>query len=126
MVVLWNNCAMARRGAPDGNKNALKHGFYSKQMRPTELADLDALMDVGLSNEINMLRVLLRRILDIAAGEMTPELAISVLNATGTNMTRLANMMKTQKYLNGDGGGNMMSILSQALNEVVKELAEQP
>ena len=116
---------MTKRGAPLGNKNALKHGFYSKQMRATEAEDLEALMDASLSNEINMLRVLLRRTLEIAEGQLDVDTTLSILNAAGANMTRLANLMKTQKFLAGESTDDFMKTLSEALNEVVKELAEE-
>jgi hypothetical protein len=30
-----------KRGAPPGNQNALKHGFYSRRFRNLEMGDLD-------------------------------------------------------------------------------------
>lgn len=75
IVNLWNNCSMGR-GAPIGNKNALKHGFYSRQMRAVEKDDLSELVDAGLSNEIAILRILLRRAIEISNGVTDYDLAI--------------------------------------------------
>ena len=47
------------RSVPKGNKNALKHGFYSRHFRQAELQKLDVLVGGGMSllSEIAALRV---------------------------------------------------------------------
>ncbi len=46
-----------KRGAPEGNQNARKHGFYSQCLDPKELEDLSAAAKVyGLDQEIAILR----------------------------------------------------------------------
>ena len=46
-----------KRGAPKGNRNAQKHGFYSQCLNPKELEDLSAAAKVdGLDQEIAILR----------------------------------------------------------------------
>ena len=45
-------------GAPLGNQNARKHGFYSKVMDEAEKADFELAMEVdGIDEEIALLRV---------------------------------------------------------------------
>lgn len=52
-------------GAPKGNQNALKHGFYARSLSDQESADLVSLMASGeLDDELAMTRVLIRRIWD--------------------------------------------------------------
>jgi len=51
-----------RVGAPAGNTNALKHGFYSTQLRSGDLADLETYQFSGLIDAITMLRVVIRRV----------------------------------------------------------------
>ena len=54
-----------RRGAPHGNKNALKHGFYSRQFKKADLVDLESADFIGLKDEITMLRVFMRRVIQL-------------------------------------------------------------
>ena len=56
-------------GAPEGNWNAFKHGFYSKRFRPLELSDLDTALGDGLEDEIALLRVIIRRVFECANDE---------------------------------------------------------
>lgn len=51
-----------RSGAPLGNLNALKHGYYSKAFRKVERDDLD-IIEKNLISELNALRVIGRRIM---------------------------------------------------------------
>jgi hypothetical protein len=55
-----------RPGGQPGNRNALKHGFYSKLFKPGELDDLNAVLADGLTDEIAMLRVVVRRLFALA------------------------------------------------------------
>ncbi len=52
-----------RTGAPKGNTNALKHGFYRRRVSPAEQDALfDEGADVNLTQETILLRVLLHRL----------------------------------------------------------------
>lgn len=53
-----------RRGAPRGNRNALKHGFYSAAFQRTERQFLLRLPGADLSPEIELIRVQLYRFLE--------------------------------------------------------------
>jgi len=53
-----------RRGAPKGNQNARKHGFYSKVLDEAEQLDLELATGVeGIDDEIALLRVKIKSIL---------------------------------------------------------------
>ena len=109
-----------KRGAPFANTNALRHGFYARAYKTGELADLDAILSEGLRDEITMLRVATRRVIDFIAEFETPKEATATLGALGLAATRLATLLRTQKIL--DGEQSTSTVLSQALAEVVKEL----
>lgn len=57
-----------KRGGQHGNKNALKHGFYSNQLEGRDRSDLSNLSPYSLDSEIALLRVLMRRILQSSRG----------------------------------------------------------
>jgi hypothetical protein len=99
----------------------LEFGFYAQAFHAGELADLDAMLNEGLQDEIAMLRVATRRVIEFISEFETPKEAVATLGALGLAATRLATLLRTQKLLAG-GEHNTAAALSQALAEVVKEL----
>ncbi len=110
-----------RRGAPAGNQNALKHGFYAKGMTTLEVEDLDACMAEGLADEIAMLRVFVRRVFTQARQVKDPELAINYLRALGMSAVDLAALMRTERLIGG-GKSSAHEALLKALTAVQQEL----
>ena len=113
------------RGGQPGNKNALKHGFYSPGFKPNETADLEEVAgDVDLRDEITMMRVIIRRVFTHAedCGDDRESWAM-VLGSLGSASTRLAGLLRTQKLLDG-GGSDVADALSQALREVTSEISK--
>lgn len=118
------------RGAPRGNRNALKHGFYSRYMRKTDLEDVDLLSEAeggmnSLVPEILLLRIQVRRLLESiqeaeAQGKELDWLAC--LNGLGLASLRIAKLLRTQKSLAEDQASNLSGIISQALSDIAKEL----
>jgi hypothetical protein len=79
--------------------NALKHGFYSKHFQRSEVKDLEENRD--LREEIKMMRVVTRRLLEAAqeckeVGELS-----NLLNTLGLAATRVGGLMRTRKFLAG-------------------------
>ena len=120
---------MKNRGAQKNNTNALKHGFYSKQFRNSEIDGLTALKAAGhqdLASEIALLRVVIYRTLaqaDLAASDPAAHVDwLSYLSALGLAATRIANLLRAQKILEGDQGEAVASTISLALQDIAKEL----
>lgn len=105
-----------KRGGQPGNLNALKSGFYSKQFQMGEILDLEEAGD--LQEEIGMMRVVTRRLLKLARGCKDLGELINVLGALGLASTRVAGLMKTQKFI---GGSVFDDELKQAIDEVTKD-----
>lgn len=110
-----------KRGAQPGNNNTLKHGFYARAFKAGELDDLDIILADGLNDEIDMLRVATRRVIECIGEFTTPKEAVATLGALGLAATRLANLLSTQKILE-KSEQNTSIALSEALASVVKEL----
>ena len=112
-------------GAPPGNLNALKHGFYSRNFKPLELRDLDAALAEGLENEIAMLRVAARRLFETfqidRLPDLDPDLACSLLSALGLASLRVGSLMRVQTMLSGSSDP-VSTALAEALAQVQKEL----
>jgi hypothetical protein len=72
-----------KRGAPKGNLNALRHGIYSDQLRRADLAALQGIDPTSLKDEIAVLRVVARRLVElIKNSESAAELANLIHNLT--------------------------------------------
>ena len=120
------------RGAQPGNTNAIKHGFYSDRFRSGEIDDLETLAtaQTGLQEEISLMRVLIRRVLEHADEQHDaspdPNAALEIwsntLNALGNASSRLAGLLRTQQVLSSGSSNEILDALSTALQEVTLEL----
>ena len=112
-----------RPGAQPGNRNALKHGFYAKGYIPLELADLDTALGDGLTDEIALLRVIIRRVFDFANDHeaQTLETWSGSLNTLGAACTRLARLLRTNQILGGGGPEDTLRELAQAFGFAAHE-----
>ncbi|MEA3439735.1 MAG: hypothetical protein U9R58_05580 [Chloroflexota bacterium] len=91
------------RGAQPGNRNALKHGYYSPLFRSAELKNLKALSNPGLSDEIEMLRLVICRIVERASDEtLTFDQHLRYLNAISHATAQLSRLIRTQALLVGE------------------------
>jgi hypothetical protein len=100
-----------RRGAPKGNKNALKHGFYSKVLDEAEQLDFESAEGVnGIDDEIALLRVKIKSIL-----ERDPENVKLIMSATNT----LAGLVKTRYNISRE----QRKGLKEAIGNVLRDIA---
>jgi hypothetical protein len=109
------------RGAPKGNLNALKHGFYSRLFRPAEIGDLSADPGTSLEHEITLLRVMIRRTMELAEGINDLRDATQVLDALGAAAGRLSTLIRVQSNLN-QGHDALADEISIAIQQVNAEL----
>lgn len=110
-----------RRGAQPGNLNALKNGFYSRQLQSGELSDLEKVRGGNLQDEIDMLRVVMRRTLELSQEYETPQVMMKTLGALGLASIRIFRLMEAQKSL-VEGSKDVARAISQALDEVMEEM----
>jgi hypothetical protein len=115
---------MPRRGAPPGNLNALKHGFYSRGFRSMDINDLDSMLTVGLESEINMLRVSTRRLLELSQENGDVDTGIKLLSVLGMTATRLANLMRSQSIIGGGAQDDTLDSIIRALKDLNQEMCK--
>ena len=109
-------------GGQPGNLNAFKHGFYSRAFQWHERTDIDDLVIGGLDDEIHMLRVNMRRFMQLAEGVEDLDRAARVLDVLGMSATRLASMLKVQRFIEpAQGEGDVARAIGDALSAVVRE-----
>jgi len=107
-----------KKGAQPANTNALKHGFYSPRFTITELSDLETLLHAdGLDDEINLMRVQIRRLQQIANDDEDKQDLMDTLNTMGSASTRLAGMLRTNQAL-AHRQTDVAALLTQAIQEV--------
>jgi len=100
-----------RRGAPKGNQNARKHGFYSKVLDEAEQLDLELAAGVeGIDDEIALLRVKIKSIL-----AHDPDNVKLIMQATNT----LAGLVKTRFNISKEDKKG----LKEAIGNVLKDIA---
>ena len=108
-----------RGGAPFGNTNALKHGFYSRRFRKSEMDDLEATSFTGLRDEIAVLRVCIRRIVEWGASIQSFSDAMTFLRVVSLATGSLSRLIRTQQAI---GGSDIEGVILQAITEAGQEL----
>jgi hypothetical protein len=114
--------AKRSRGAQPGNINALKHGYYARKFREMESGDLDLLMMDGLESEINMLRVMTRRIFEGSGEQVNMDKLTKSLGALGLAATRLAGLLRTKHFLGGNKPEEVANAIRSAISQATKEM----
>ncbi len=123
----------SRRGAPSGNKNAYKHGFYSRDFPKTDLRDLESVDLKGLAEEISLTRLHLRKLTEYALAAPTLAEYLDILRVSNLYTSSLNRLVKTQILLAKEshrlGAGvdsSMIEMLEQALAEAQADWTFDP
>ena len=100
-----------KRGAPKGNQNARKHGFYSNVLDEAQRIDFELATGVdGIDDEIALLRVKIKSIL-----ERDPENIRLIIQATNT----LVRLVTTRYNISKEDTQG----LKEAIGNVLKDVA---
>ena len=123
-----------RRGAPSGNKNAVKHGFYARQFLRSDLHDLEENRIDSLADEIKLIRVYIRRVIDWNVTDpaarpgaedtrLTFSQSIELLRALSLASICLNRLIRTQQLLTPPA--NALDELHEALAEMIADMKQQ-
>ncbi len=103
--------AKRQAGAPKGNQNARRHGFYSRVLDEAGKLDFELASDVsGIDDEIALLRVKIKSVL-----EKDPENIKLVMQATNT----LATLVRTRYKITRE----QQKGLKEAIGNVLRDVA---
>jgi hypothetical protein len=106
----------------DTNQTPSGGGFYAGLFHQGELEALQRSLGASLSGEIDMLRVVMRRVFNRLIEEADDLKAwVAALTVLSAASQRLAGLLRTDQQL-GEGRVGVGSALSQALSEVLKEM----
>jgi hypothetical protein len=107
-------------GAQPGNTNALKSGFYSRTFTDEEVLEIGrlALAELSLDEEIGMLRILMRRVIE---SDLLPGEAMELFGRATGQLRRLveANIRLLHQ---GANANDVNSAMEKALDELAAEL----
>jgi hypothetical protein len=81
-------------GGQPGNHNAIKHGYYARHFRAAEIKDLENITP-GLQDEINMIRVFIRRVVAGADPKASKEENLEVLRHISFALQSLTRLVRT-------------------------------
>lgn len=88
--------------APKGNKNALKHGFYSKHLSRDEIATINKTDTTDLSGEIFLLRVIAGRLFKrLKTLSELSEQELKEVNTLTLITTAISTLARTQSIMGG-------------------------
>jgi uncharacterized protein YjcR len=105
---------MARKGAPAGNQNARKHGFYSRALSEAERLEIDELRDLeGVDDEIALIRWKLRQLI-----EDNPDRIDLQMQAAGM----IARLVRTRYQITKEQKKSLKEAVQRVLQEVAVPL----
>ena len=103
-----------KRGAPKGNQNARKHGFYSKVLDETEQLDFEIATSVeGIDDEIALLRVKIKSLLT-----HDPENIKLIMQATNI----LERLIRTRYNISKEDKKGLKEAIGNVLRDVALPL----
>lgn len=103
-----------KRGAPRGNQNARKHGFYSQVLDEAEKLQLDEARSVeGIDEEIAILRVKLLQLID----EHPDRIDMQVIAAN-----TIARLIRTKFNISAGQKKSLKEAITRVLTEIAVPL----
>jgi hypothetical protein len=120
-----------KRGGQSGNKNRLRHGFYSKSFTADENKRIDS-AELDVLAEINLIRVMLSRLenqisfkettrTDNNGAEYRDAHYLAQLHTLSAMTTNIATLIRTHHLMNDKTGDVTISIMA-ALEELRIEM----
>lgn len=88
-----------RRGAPPGNTNAVKSGYYSKRFKKSERDALESKDFTGLDDEIALLRLFIHRVISESLSLDDPLYHLEVLRVISLASSSLSRLVRIHTQL---------------------------
>lgn len=106
--------AVRKRGAPKGNQNARKHGFYARVLDEAEQLDFELATGVnGIDDEIALLRVKIKSLI-----EHDPQNIKLIMQATNT----LARLIRTKYNISKEDKKGLKEAIANVLRDIALPL----
>lgn len=108
------------RGAPVGNLNAFKHGFYSRHIHDEDLDGVKDIPDFSLLEEIEVMRIFMRRVVELGNNTNDLDSAINLLRVLTFATLGINRLVRTQQVIVPPPNE-----LDRQLNEAFKKMVEE-
>ncbi len=108
------------RGAPRGNLNALKHGFYTRRLHKRDLTGVESTDASCLIEEIALIRVFTRRLIESIGPESDAYELAEFLRALCLASSTITRVVKAQ-FLIATAGLGMDDEINAAILQVNAE-----
>jgi len=116
-----------KRGAPAGNINALKHGFFSQRFNKGELFDLQNIPESSIEEEIAMMRVITRRVIDLVENGASSEEVLEFYKVIGRMCMQISTLLRTQKILSaGEHSEENLLTHLEAITSAFMDVGKKP
>ena len=112
-----------KRGAPPGNTNALKHGYYSPRFGPPSRRHPQNIDPTGVADQIDLLRVYIFHIQELSEQINNVRDQAGLLNALTLAMASLIRLLRLQRILPGDM--DTKETARHAIFQVLSEMSAQ-
>jgi hypothetical protein len=109
------------RGGQPGNFNALKHGFYTRRFKKTDLAGVESTDYNGLMEEIAIIRLYTRRLIELDHPSADISQVSNILRILCLASLTITRLVKTSTFLQTDGNSSA-SDLHRALEHLTEVL----
>jgi len=117
---MFDPSSKRRRGAPAGYTNAVKHGLYSQQFTRSDIKALTNSPTLNLSDEIDMIRVYIRHVVELSKTETSLSASLECLRVLSVACICLTRLINTQRIV--QPGNDAMDALNIALEEMVADI----
>ncbi len=113
-----------RRGAPLGNMNNFKHGFYSRRLKKRDLTGVESTDVAGLVEEIALIRVFTRRLVESFNPDADFYEHADILRILCVASAAITRVIRAQ-YLISSAGSGMNDEIAEAIRQVNAELTSK-
>ncbi len=113
------------RGAPPGNTNALKHGFYTRRFKKRDLTGIEQTSIKGLAEEIALIRIFTRRLVESCDPTADMYELAGILRAICLASTSITRIIRAHSFLASDNSEWSLAV-DEAIRQLLIELGEVP
>ena len=110
-----------RRGAPLGNSNNFKHGFYSRRLKKRDLTGVEATDVSGLVEEIALIRVFTRRLVEAFDPNASFYEHADLLRALCLASSAITRVIRAQCLI-AAAGPDQDDLITKAIRELTEKL----
>lgn len=111
-----------KKGGQPGNRNRLKHGFYSRKLPAGDVRDIHSYMFTGVQEEIDLFRLTIRQALDMAHQTKSFAECMAYFRAITYAFGQFARLVRAEHYLVINPPKSTEPTTNDLLEEAIQEV----